>query len=76
MVLCVMIVGIHLLPLSFVNSWDLKEQMVKHTLFHMLKYIHRSSVDGLYAIQHEYIPCLYCIIESTSIPVRLMLDDY
>ena len=42
----------------------------------MLKYIHRSSVDGLYAIQHEYIPCLYCIIESTSIPVRLMLDDY
>ena len=44
---------------------------MKHTLFQTVHaYTHHSNVNGLYAIQHEYKHDIYCIIESTSIPVR------
>ena len=37
----------------------------------IFKCTHRSNVNGLYAIQHKYKHDINCIIESTSIPVRL-----
>ena len=52
MVLCVMIVGIHLMPLSFVNGWDLKEQMVKHTLFQTVHAYHKVLPYFVYRDDH------------------------